>query len=239
MEKEKDCRYWFEKYYVSKPVENEEKIFNKYKGLVKWALTKVKCRLDQDDDLISVGNMALLKKIRYNKYYKNKSRANNEKFRDFFMQVIIGAMLLELKKQNLKHDAKLLPIIDDFDTSTECDNNDGKILSNEDAIINIRWRDEKTKTTVLKEIKPAIHGTPESIYEKNTEINNIIKLVDSLPIKEKETIYDYFGLNNGVKMTYKAISGKRNVSTFCVQKRIKTGLETVKKEYIRIYGNEI
>lgn len=232
-------RYWFENTLANKPVIGEEKIFNKYKGLVKYAITKIKRRFDQDDDLISVGNIALLKKIRYNEYCKNKSKKKIPNFRDFFMQVILGAMIRELNKQKQCKGSTQVSIADDFDSGEGCEETVGVILSNEDAIMSLKWRDEKTKKTVLKEMRPAIYGNPEDIFSNNELAKKIIDIVNTLPCKKKNALYDYFGLIDGNNMSYTELANKYNMKPPSARKMVLSGIEIVKNEYLRMCKDEI
>lgn len=237
--KRKGERYWFENTLVGKPIENEEEIFNKYKGLVKYALSKIKCRKDQDRHLECVGNEALLKKIRYNEYYKISTLSKGLVFRDYFMQVIKGAMIRELKKEKASNDIVIIGIADDFDTGEEHKIESGIVLSSEDAIISLKWRDEKEKKSVMKEIKPAICGNPESILLKNDLINKVVNIIDDLPDNKKYAIRDYFGLDNGINMSYVELANKYGIKPPSARKRVLDGIDMIKKECKRILGNEI
>lgn len=232
-------RYWFENTLADKPIEGEDKIFNKYKGLVKYAVTKIKRRFDQDGDLICVGNMALLRQIRYNKYKKEETLKKGLCFRDFFMQVIVGAMIRELNKQKPKYGSIQISIEDDFPIGENLSLDNGVVLSNEDAILSLKWRDEKTKETVLKEIKPAIYGNPEKNLIENDLMDKVINIVDFLPEYQKVAVRDYFGLDNGIEMSYVELANKYNIKPPSARERVIKGINMIKKECERLYGDEV
>ena len=198
MEDKKKCRYWFEKYYVMKPVKDEEKIFNKYKHYIKYALKRITYKDSQADDMISKGQLALLKKIRYDSYIRSKLKEKGVKIKNFYAPLLIRELRRELSKE-LCQKAKMVYFIDDYDYGSDSQIDATKKynercipLTSEDAIFSMSWRNYSNGKTINKEVRPAIHGNPEGNSEHNIKLKRVLKIMNEIPLDRRDTILNHF-----------------------------------------------
>jgi RNA polymerase sigma factor (sigma-70 family) len=232
-------RYWFDKNYGHIPIENEEKVINKYKKLVPYTLRRIQHKDCDKNDLLSAGYHALLKRLRYLNYCRNILKDELKSKRDFFTQNIKKAMLNELRKR-LDSKARVLRVIDDYETADRDGKMDDNIkLTNNEAVYCVSWRDVKLGKNVVKTIKPAITGNPEEKVEFKIKMERIMEIVMSLPEKQKDAILEYFGFTSDEELSYGKLGLKYGISQSSMVDRINRAMNNIKRMYKEKYKDEV